>query len=138
MAVKGFHRDRAVRLLALGVVTVLACCAAAQAAIPGGATAASDPQRAVVTVGRGFNLSCYDAIPMTVFVDGRPISLLGVGQMVTLHVLPGRYRIGVAMGTRGRARGALGTVAVNMAAHGSARLMANLGPNGSAIRATDP
>lgn len=127
-------RTTAALLLAAGIGAgfLLAPSAGAQTPNPPAATAAA--ARGTVTIRRGFNLDCYNAIPLTVFVDGKPVGAMGVGQDVKLRVLPGTYRIGVALG--GTDAGASPrAVAVDIAAGNATTLLANAGPGGSTLRA---
>lgn len=91
--------------------------------------------RGTVTIERGFNLSCYNAIPASVLVNGTAVDAIGAGQTVTLRVLPGHYRIALALGEDGAVDTASQGVALTVTPGGSTALFASLGPGGSTLRA---
>lgn len=95
---------------------------------------AATATRGTVSIQRGFNLDCYNAIPLTVFVDGKPVSAIAAGHTLKLRVLPGHYRVGIALGHDYLAGVTLHRVALNVAAGSSAKLFASLGAGGSALR----
>lgn len=119
-------------IAAIGIGAPGAAMAATQAALPDSAAATA---RGIVTVQRGFNRGCYNALPLTVYVDGKPASPIAVGQTLVLRILPGHYRVGVAIGSGHSDAGTANGMPLTVVRGGSTALFANLGPGGPTIGA---
>ncbi|TAN06898.1 MAG: hypothetical protein EPN38_07280 [Rhodanobacteraceae bacterium] len=86
-----------------GTVIAPAC---AQPTSPPSATAVG-----TVTVQRNFSRPCFNALPVTVSVDGKPVGAIAGGQKIEMHMPTGTHHIAIAMDPNGQSQRGV-TVAV--------------------------
>lgn len=121
---------RASALLATATLGGLLVCAPvfARSAAP---AVGANPGQAVVTVERSFNKPCYNSIPVTVFVDGKPMGQIGGGQVMSVRVPEGTHEVGIAMHPTNTSPRSVTVVA---SPQHPAMLRANLASSGYSIR----